>query len=160
MDPLGSGFRSLGICGAHFGNQWSRSFIKHLVWSTSRKAHNLLWTCRRVCRMGWVLGPKVVHWLYVTIVWPTVSYASLVWWPGCQTASTKNKLSKVPRLACLGITGAFRTTTGTVEVLVGLPPLDLVIEGEARSAAHRLWSLGVLVLPSPPTRAQLHIDST
>jgi len=29
-----------------------------------------------------------------------------------------------------------------MEVLVGLPPLDLVIQGEARSAAHRLWSLG------------------
>jgi hypothetical protein len=57
-------------------------------------------------------------------------------------ASTKNKLSKVQRLACLGITGALRTTpTGALEALVGLPPLDLVIQGEARSAAHRLWNL-------------------
>jgi hypothetical protein len=39
--------------------------------------------------------------------------------------------------------GALRTTpTGAMEVLVGLPPLDLVIQGEARSTAHRLWSLG------------------
>jgi len=92
--------------------------------------------------MGWGLGRKEVHWLYVAIVRPTISYASLVWWPGCQTAST-NKLSEVQRLACLGITGAFRTTpTGAMEVLVGLPPLDLVTQGEARSAAHRLWSLG------------------
>jgi len=60
--------------------------------------------------MGWGLGPKVVHWLFVAIVRPTISYTSLVWWPGCQTARTKNKLSKVQRLACLGITGAFRTT--------------------------------------------------
>ena len=58
-------------------------------------------------------------------------------------ASTKIKLSKVQRLACLGITGAFCTTpTGAMEVLVGLPPLDLVIQEEARSAAYRLWSLG------------------
>jgi hypothetical protein len=93
--------------------------------------------------MGWGLEPKVVYWLYVTIVRPTTSFASLVWWPGCQTASTKNKLSKVQRLACLGITGAIHTTpTGAMEALVGLPPLDLVIQGEARLAAHRLWSLG------------------
>jgi len=93
--------------------------------------------------MGWVLGPKVVYLLYVDVVRPTISYASLVWWPGCQTASTKNKLSKVQRLTCLGITGDFCTTpTGAMEVLVGLPPLDLVIQGEARSVAHRLWSLG------------------
>ena len=60
----------------------------------------------------------------------------------CQTASTKNKLSKVHRLACLGIAGALRTTpTGAMEVLLGLPPLDLVIHGEARSAAYRLCSL-------------------
>ena len=58
-------------------------------------------------------------------------------------ASTKNKLSKVRRLACLRIMGVFCTTpTGAMEALVGLPPLDLVIQGEARSAAHRLWSLG------------------
>ena len=29
-------------------------------------------------------------------------------WPGCQTASAKRKLSRVQRLACLGITGAMR----------------------------------------------------
>jgi hypothetical protein len=117
------------------------------------KAHNLLWACRRACGMGWGLGPKVVHWLYVAIVRLTISFASLVWWPGCQTASAKNKLSKVQRLACLGITGTLRTTpTGAMEALFGLPPLDLVIQGQARSAAHRLWSLGGLVLPSPPTR--------
>jgi len=57
-------------------------------------------------------------------------------------ASTKNKLSKVQRLACLGIMEAFRTTpTGAMEALVGLPPLDMVIQGEARSEAHCLWSL-------------------
>jgi hypothetical protein len=93
--------------------------------------------------MGWGLRPKVVHWLYVTIVHPTISFASLVWWPGCQTASTKNKLSKVQRLAGLGLVGAFRTTpTGAMEALVCLPPLNLVIQGGARLAAHHLWSLG------------------
>jgi hypothetical protein len=29
-----------------------------------------------------------------------------------------------------------------MEALVGIPPLDLVIQGEAGLAAHRLWSLG------------------
>jgi hypothetical protein len=108
-----------------------------------KKAHNLLWACRRACGVGWGLRPKVVHWLYVTIIRPTISFASLVWWPGCQMASAKKKLSKVQRLACLGIMGAICTTpTGAMEALVGLPPLDLVIQGEVRLAAHCLWSLG------------------
>jgi len=89
--------------------------------------------------VGWGPRPKVVHWLYVAIVRPTISFASLVWCAGCQTASAKKKLSKVQRLACSGITGAIRTTpTGAMEALIGLPPLDLVIKVEASSAAHRL----------------------
>ena len=93
--------------------------------------------------MTWGLKPRVVHWLYVAIIRQSVTSASLVWWPGCQTASAKRKLSRVQRLACLGITGAIRTTpTNAVEALICLPPLDLVVQSEARSAAHRLWSLG------------------
>jgi len=85
----------------------------------------------------------VVHWLYVAIVRSTISFASLVWWPGSQTDSAKKKINKVQRLACLGITEAIRTTpTGAMEALVGLTPLDLVIQGEVRSAAHSLSSLG------------------
>ena len=65
---------------------------------------------------------------------------SVVAW---QSASAKKRLSRVQILSCLGITGAIRTTpTVTMEALTGLPPLDLVIQGEERSAAHRLWSLG------------------
>jgi len=108
-----------------------------------RKAPNLSWDCRRAYGATWSLGPRVVHWLYVSIIRPSVTFASLVWWPGCQTASAKKKLSRIQRLACLGITGAMRTTpTNAVEALICLPPLELVVESEARSAAHRLWSLG------------------
>jgi hypothetical protein len=39
-----------------------------------------------------------------------------------------------------------------------LPPLELVIQGEARLTAHRLES-GMLVLPSPHSRAQQYIDA-
>jgi hypothetical protein len=93
----------------------------------------------------WGLRPKVVHWLYTSVIRPSVTFASTVWWPGCQTGSAKKLLDKIQiqRLACLGITGAMRTTpTRAMEALIGLPPLELVVQREARSAAHRLWSLG------------------
>jgi hypothetical protein len=108
-----------------------------------RKAQNLLWACRRACGGAWGLGPRVVHWLYVSVIRMSVTFASLVWWPGCQTASAKAKLSRIQRLAYLGITGAVRTTpTRAMEALICLPPLGLVVQSEAWSAAHRLWSLG------------------
>ena len=74
------------------------------------KAHNLLWAWRRACGARWSLGPKVVHWLYVFIIRPSISLVSLVWWPGSQTASAKKRRSRVQRLACLGIMGVICTT--------------------------------------------------
>jgi hypothetical protein len=103
------------------------------------KAHNLLWACRRTFGVTWGLR----LWLYVSIISPSITFASLVRWPGCQMASAKKRLSRIQRLACLGNTGAIRITpTGAMEALTGLPPLDLVIQGEAGSAAHHLWSPG------------------
>jgi len=41
------------------------------------------------------------------------------------------------------ITGAMCTTpTNAVEALICLPPLDFVVQSEARSAVQQLWSLG------------------
>ena len=88
------------------------------------------------------LKPRVVHWLYVAIIRLSVTFASLVWWPGCPTASAKRKLSRVQRLACLGITVAMRTTpTNAVEALIYLPPLDLVVQtngGVTCESKHRV----------------------
>ena len=55
-----------------------------------RKAHNLLWACRA----RWGLGPKVVHWLYVSIIRPSTSFSSLVWWSGSKTASAEKTKQK------------------------------------------------------------------
>jgi len=53
--------------------------------------------------------------------------------------NAKKTLSSIHRLSCLRIMGAMNTSpTGAVEALIGLPPLELVIEGVARSAAHHL----------------------
>ena len=43
-----------------------------------RRVYNSLWACKRACGEGWGLRPKVVHWLYLAIVRPTISFASLV----------------------------------------------------------------------------------
>ena len=89
------------------------------------------------------MRPRMVHWLYISIVMPSITFASSLWWPGCQTASAKKKLSRVQRVACLGLTRAMCTTpTNAVETLICLPPLELVVQSEARSAVHHLWSLG------------------
>ena len=55
----------------------------------------------------------------------------------------QKRLSITQRLASLEITGAMRSTPrSALEVFTCIPPLDLVVQGEATSAVHRLCSLG------------------
>jgi hypothetical protein len=49
-----------------------------------KKAQNSLWACRRACGGAWGLGPRVVHWLYVSIIRPSITFASLIWQSNCQ----------------------------------------------------------------------------
>jgi hypothetical protein len=95
-----------------------------------RKARHTMWACRRVCGRRWGLRLRVVSWLYTSVVRPSITYASLVWWPGCETTRARQELNSVQRLACLGITGAMRNTpTNAMVAFVGLPPPDLVVQG-------------------------------
>jgi hypothetical protein len=103
-----------------------------------KKAHNML--CAYVGHYGatWGLEPKVVCWLADSIIRSFITLAPLVSWPGYQTASAKIKLSRIQRFLCLWIMVALCTTlTGAMMSLSCLPPLDIVVQDEARSAAHR-----------------------
>ena len=97
-----------------------------------RKATNIFCACRRAYGPTWGLKPKVVWWLYRTIVLPTLTYAAGAWWPKTLQKTAAEKLNRVQRLACLGMTGAMRTTpTATMEVLLNLPPLHTVVREKA-----------------------------
>jgi len=72
----------------------SRLTWKEHVDVKARKAENLMWAYRRAYGVTWGLRSRVLHWLYVSIAKPTVNFASLVWWPGCQTANAKKKQEK------------------------------------------------------------------
>jgi hypothetical protein len=104
-----------------------------------RKAHNLLWACKRACGARWGLGPKVVHWLYVAIVRLTVSFASLVWWPGCQTAQCQEKAKQGTKIGMLRDNGSNSHNSHWYYGGARWPAsASFGIQGEARSAVHRL----------------------
>jgi hypothetical protein len=66
-----------------------------------------------------------------------LTYAALVWWK--RTGHCKKQYGHIQRLTCLGMTGCMSTTpSAAMETLLGLPPLQLVVEKEVRQAAYRL----------------------
>jgi hypothetical protein len=69
------------------------------------------------------LKPKVLYWIYTAVVRPIDTYSATVWWPRVKFKTSQAELSKLQRVACLGITGAIKTTpTAAMEVLLGPPP--------------------------------------
>jgi hypothetical protein len=67
-----------------------------------------------------------------------VTYAATVWWPRIKYGTSRAELGKLQRMACLGITGAMRTApTAAIEALLGLSPMHLQLEAEARAGIYR-----------------------
>jgi hypothetical protein len=81
----------------------------------------------------------MVHWLYTRVIRHFIFYGALVWWSKVTHKTTKTRLSRIQRMACLAITGDMRSTpTAAMEVLLNLTPLDLLIMAEARMALYKL----------------------
>jgi hypothetical protein len=68
-----------------------------------------------------------------------LTYGSTVWWLRVRYNVSRTKLSKIQRLACLTITGAMKTTpTAAMQVLLGLPPVHVMLVAEAQAGIYRL----------------------
>jgi hypothetical protein len=130
---LSSEVKYLGIT-LEKGLTWKKQLDKVI-----NKAYKAFWTCRDTFRKTWGLKPKVIYWIYIAVVRPIVTYAATVWWPRVKFKRSQAELSKLQRVACLGITGAIKTApTAVMEVLLGLPPLHLQVEVEAMIGNDRL----------------------
>jgi hypothetical protein len=78
-----------------------------------------------------------MYWIDTAVV----TYPATIWWPRVKLKASQAELSKLQRMACLGITGAMRTVpTSAMEALLGNPPpqLHLQVEVEARVGNYRL----------------------
>jgi ribonuclease HI len=120
---------------------------KPLTWNAhlkrmSEKANLSWWQCSKLCGKNWGLRPKMLHYLYTTVVRPASAYACQVWWPKVKQAGARLELQRIQRTPCMSITGAFKTTpSAALEALLNLPLLDLFMEGEARNSSYRLICL-------------------
>jgi hypothetical protein len=116
---------------------------KGLTWKTQlenviNKAYRAFWTCKGTFGKTWGLKPKVLHWIYIVIIRPILTYGAMAWWIRVNYNVSRMELNKLQRLACLAIMGVMKTTpTAAMEVLLGLLPLHVVIEAEAQAGIYR-----------------------
>jgi hypothetical protein len=86
------------------------------------KAYKAFWTCRGTSGKTWGLKPKVMCLIYTAVVRPIVSYAATIWWPRVKLKASQAELSKLLRMAGLGITGEMRTApTAAMEASMDFP---------------------------------------
>jgi len=75
-----------------------------------RKTQTSFAVVRRTCGRNWGLRPNMVHWLYTSVIRPSIFYGALVWWPKVTQKTTKTQLGRIQRMACLAITGTMKST--------------------------------------------------
>ncbi|XP_050547350.1 uncharacterized protein LOC126909036 [Daktulosphaira vitifoliae] len=125
---------------------------KSHVESRIKKAMTTLWTCSRALGKTWGLKPRVMYWLYTSVIKPMMLYGALIWWTRTALITARKELSRIQRMAAIAITGALRTTpTVALEALIGLPPLHLEVKAHAKATALRFHNLGMWTLESDTT---------
>lgn len=108
-----------------------------------RKAQIAFFVCHRAIGKSWGLNPKQTKWILTSVVRPILLYAVVVWWIALLVESNCNKLDRLIRMVCIGITGALRTTSkealfNTLHIL----PSDLFSQEVAAKTAVRLIGMG------------------
>ncbi|XP_053968949.1 uncharacterized protein LOC128870357 [Anastrepha ludens] len=122
----------------------SKLLWKHNVEERVKKASNALYACKRMLGVTWDLSPSMMHWCYTAVVRPILLYGTLVWWTATKTLTYLMPLERIQRLAALCITGAMKTTpTAALEMILRMPPIDLMAENLAAKSARRLMAAGV-----------------
>ena len=114
------------------------TWLDHMALKTS-KASAQFAMCRRIVGRKWGLDPRVMHWLYKSVIRPSLVYGAVVWAHKAQMPTRARRLERIQRSACLAITGAMCTTaTQAMESIIGLLPLDIYVQGRALATWQRL----------------------
>ena len=113
---------------------------------------------RPLLQKAWSPSPKQCRWLVDGVIYPMLTYGSLVWAKATERPSVIKKLAKLQRLALLSIANVrFSTPTAALELIYNIAPLHLQVREKARMAFLRLgdgrdkqW------LPTYPSHMQRH----
>ena len=114
--------------------QWN-DHIKNIT----KRAKITMGQCRKMMGKNWGLSPKISKWTYTALIRPILGYGNIVWLPGLETTKNVNELKKVQRKGCLSTLRPLNSTpTDGMELILGLPPIDLHIKMNALNSYLRM----------------------
>ena len=94
---------------------------------------------RPLLRKAWSPSPKQSRWLIEGVIYPMLTYGSLVWAKATERPGVIKQLAKLQRLALLSIANVrFSTPTAALELIYNIAPLHLQVREKARMAFLRL----------------------
>jgi hypothetical protein len=89
------------------GNGRNFGFKVKLEYTYRPTATNVaLWQCLRAIGKTLGLQPKVVYWIYISVVRPILTYAAVLWWKKTTQSSVVQKINRLQRLAGMCVTGS------------------------------------------------------
>lgn len=111
-----------------------------------KQVKKMLYTVLRKAQRTHGPSPALTRWIFNAVVQPKLMYACHIWAPNARK-HVKSSLQSINRLAARAIAGCFPgTPTEGLEVMLGLPPLDLIAKEQsvlkfhrARRAVRRFW---------------------
>ncbi len=108
------------------------------IHNKAKKCNYLLHKVKNVIGQGCGLTPSRLAWILTAIIRPRLTYGCVVWAHKATTTSISN-LDKVQRKALVAATHCMRSTpTKAMEVIFGLPPLDLFLQEMAMKTWFRI----------------------
>ena len=87
----------------------------------------------------WGPRPKLVKWIFQSIVKPRLTYAAVAWAQSIQTISKKQRLGQINRLAAMMLTPTRKNApTAALEIIHDLIPLEYALQETALNTFYRL----------------------
>ncbi|XP_044249365.1 uncharacterized protein [Drosophila takahashii] len=113
------------------------------------KATIALYTSKNMLSSTWGLSPALMHWIYISVVRPTLLYGALVWWQATEKTTYTELMERIQRQALVCIMGALKSTpTKALETILGVDPIDIHAQLTAGKAAQRLFASGNMTAQS------------
>lgn len=108
---------------------YKRTYRQHVEGLTCKSA-SLYSRLKGLMSAEWGLSQATARVIYKSVFLPKITYAAEIWQKGLETKKAIAKLGSAQRRTLLACTGAYRTTsTSALQVIAGIPPLDLEIQG-------------------------------